>query len=164
MRFPAAAGMASFLLVWTTGAQALECRPDIAIISGAGAPVSIPVEIADDPAERARGLMGRSAVAPGTGMLFIFEQPQPVSFWMHDTRIPLDMLFIDETGEIRHIHPRARPMDDRPIPGAAVGDPAPERLMVLELPGGDAERLGIRPGMVLAHPRLPQDRARLRCD
>lgn len=140
------------------------CSVDRAIFFGQGDnKVSVQVEIADDPQERARGLMFRKSLAAGTGMLFIYETPQPVSFWMHNTLIPLDMLFIDETGVVRHIHPMARPLDDTPIPGAAVGDPAPDRLMVLEVAGGEAARLGLRDGMVLAHPDLPQNRARVPC-
>ena len=96
-------------------------------------------------------------------MLFIYEAPQRVSFWMRNTLIPLDMVFLDARGEVRHVHPMARPLDETSIPGAAIGDPAPERLMVLELPGGDAARLGIRPGMALAHPGLPQDKALAPC-
>lgn len=144
-------------------AQSESCRPDRAVFLGGAAPVTVPVEIADDPQERARGLMFRRHLAPGTGMLFIYEAQQRVSFWMRNTLIPLDMVFLDARGEVRHVHPMARPLDETSIPGAAIGDPAPERLMVLELPGGDAARLGIRPGMALAHPGLPQDKALAPC-
>lgn len=125
--------------------------------------MSISVEIADDAQERAQGLMFRRALAAGTGMLFIYETPQPVSFWMRNTLIPLDLIFITASGEVRHIHPMAQPHDDTPIPGAAIGDPDPDRLMVLEIAGGEAARLGLRPGMVLSHPGLPQDRAKAPC-
>lgn len=144
-------------------AQAKVCHPDQALFLGGRAPVSVAVEIADDARERAQGLMFRRNLAPGTGMLFIYEHPQPVSFWMRNTLIPLDMVFMDGRGEVRHVHPMARPLDETSIPGAAVGDPAPDRLMVLELPGGDAARLGIRPGMALAHPALPQSTAIAPC-
>ena len=140
------------------------CVVDRAVFHGQGdKTVSVHVEIADDPQERARGLMFRKSLAAGSGMLFVYETPQPVSFWMHNTLIPLDMVFIDETGVVRHIHPMARPLDDTPIAGAAVGDPDPSRLMVLEVAGGEAARLGIRDGMVLAHPDLPQDLAKRPC-
>ncbi|WP_332909040.1 DUF192 domain-containing protein [Paracoccus binzhouensis] len=134
------------------------------MFSGRGEPVRVRVEIADTAPERARGLMFRRQLPPGRGMLFIYETPQPVSFWMRNTLIPLDMIFIDARGEVRHVHPMARPLDETAIPGAAPGDPAPERLMVLEVPGGDATRLGIFKGMVLSHPGLPQDRALAPCD
>ncbi|WP_134678862.1 DUF192 domain-containing protein [Paracoccus ravus] len=144
-------------------ADPLSCDPNKAILLGGPAPVEILVEIADDPEERARGLMFRKHLPPGQGMLFIYEHPQPVSFWMRNTLIPLDIIFLDATGEIRHIHPGARPLDETSIPGAVVGDPAPERLMVLEVPGGDAKRLGLRSGMALAHPAVPAVTARAHC-
>lgn len=137
---------------------------DKALLLRGGQTVEVAVEIADDEAERARGLMFRRDLPQGSGMLFVYEQPQPVSFWMRNTLIPLDMIFIDARGEVRHVYPMARPLDERGIPGAAVGDPAPERLMVLEVPGGDAKRLGISPGTVLAHPLLPQNLAIARCN
>ena len=153
----------AMVLVAETPALAAACQTDRAQFLGRGQSVSLSVEIADDPAERARGLMGRRELPPGQGMLFIYEHPQPVSFWMRNTLIALDMIFIDARGEVRHVHPMARPLDETPIPGAIAGDPAPERLMVLEVSGGDAARLGIAPGMVLSHPLLPQGAALAPC-
>ncbi|MDM7458122.1 MAG: DUF192 domain-containing protein [Paracoccus sp. (in: a-proteobacteria)] len=121
------------------------------------------VEIADDPASRAQGLMFRDNLPSGHGMLFIYERPQIVSFWMENTLIPLDMIFMDARGVIRHIHENARPLDRSPIPGAVPGDPAPRRLMVLEIAGGDAKRLGLSEGTAMAHPRLDQSKAALPC-
>ena len=128
------------------------CAADRAIFPEAG--VSIRVEIADDPAERELGLMNRKALDPLSGMLFIYETPRPSSFWMKNTLIPLDMIFMDATGKIRHIHPSAVPLDLTPIPGHAPGDPDPDRLMILEIAGGEAERLGLRNGMSMAYPTL----------
>lgn len=140
------------------------CQPDRVILGGADRQVELSVEIADDPAERAQGLMFRRDMPAGRGMLFIYEFPQPVSFWMRNTLIALDMIFIDARGEVRHVYPMARPQDETPIPGAVPGDSSPERLMVLEIAGGEAERLGIVPGMVLSHPGLPQQSALAPCD
>lgn len=139
------------------------CSADRAVFIGDGHSVTVPVEIADTASERARGLMFRNRLTAGSGMLFIYDQPQPVSFWMRNTLIPLDMIFMDATGTVRHIHPMARPQDDTSIPGAMIGDPAPDRLMVLEVAGGDAARLGIREGMAMAYPELPQSIARAPC-
>ena len=122
------------------------------------------VEIADDDEARQRGLMFRPPLPDDRGMLFQFPAAGEQSFWMRNTQIALDMIFIDARGEVRHVHPMARPLDETAIPGAAPGDPAPERLMVLEVRGGDAARLGIHPGMVLSHPRLPQQDALAPCD
>lgn len=133
-----------------------DCRPDrVQVFTGAKDPIRFKVELADTPAARAQGLMHRDTLAPGTGMLFVYEYPQPVAFWMRNTRIPLDMLFIDAAGVIRHIHPRAVPFDETPIPGAPPSDPDPARLMVLEIGGGEAARLGLREGAAIAHPALP---------
>ncbi len=112
----------------------------------------------DDPEERARGLMFVEDLAPMTGMLFIYDRPQPVSFWMRNTLIPLDMLFLDATGTVRRIHENAVPLDETPIPG---GD---DILAVLEINGGMSGRLGIEEGSVLRHPDLPQDQAAWPCE
>lgn len=164
MKWQAAAGFLILTNLLTFPAQAATCSTDKAIFVGGDTAITVPVEIADDPQERATGLMNRRALASGAGMLFIYEAPQPVSFWMHNTLIPLDMVFIAPDGEVRHIHPMARPLDDTSIPGAAIGDPQPNRLMVLEVAGGEAARLGIRPGMALSHPGLQQDRAKAPCN
>lgn len=163
MKFQAVACVLALVSLDGRLAHAGACRPDLALLAGLGRAVEIRVELADDAEERARGLMFRRDLPPGQGMLFIYEAPQPVSFWMRNTLIPLDMIFIDARGEIRHVHPMARPLDETSVPGAAPGDPAPERLMVLELAGGEAARLGIVPGMALTHPALPQDTALAPC-
>lgn len=98
------------------------------------------VEVARTPAQMERGLMFRKHLAPDAGMLFEYATPTVAEFWMHDTLIPLDMLFVDGRGRIVNIAPRARPMSDAIISAAA-----PVRGVV-ELPGGTAARLGIRPG------------------
>lgn len=145
------------------GAQ-ITCSEDQAIFSGDRGTVSFSVEIADDQAERAQGLMFREELPEYTGMLFIYETPREVAFWMRNTLIPLDMIFLDDRGVVRNIHRNARPLDETPIPGAAMDDANPERLMVLEIAGGDADRLGIQTGQSMAHPRLDQTKAALRCN
>ena len=121
------------------------------------------VEIADTEEERAQGLMNREELAAKTGMLFIYETPRPASFWMKNTLIPLDMVFMDAQGTIRHIHPSAVPLDLTPVPGNLPGDPDPNRLMVLEIGGGEAARLGLREGMGMAFAGLDQSRAAQPC-
>lgn len=142
----------------------VRCDPGQAILMTEAGPLPITVEIADDPAERAQGLMFRRELAPQHGMLFIYETPQPASFWMRNTLIPLDIIFMDATGTLRHIHPNARPLDETPIPGAAVGDPDPLRLMVLEIGGGEAERLGLGTGQAMAHPAIDPAVAAISCE
>lgn len=151
--------LATFGLVGS--AVASQCRPDLALFPDTN--VRIAVEVADEPAERARGLMFRKELPAMTGMLFIYESPRPASFWMKNTLIPLDMIFMDARGTIRHIHPSAVPLDLTPVPGNRPGDPDPNRLMVLEIAGGEAERLGLKEGMGMAFPALDQDQAAEPC-
>lgn len=139
----------------TAQAEAVACAPDrVAIRVGPDRALTFRIELADTAESRARGLMYRRSVPQGTGMLFVYPTPQPVSFWMRNTLIPLDLVFADRTGMIRHIHHDARPLDETPIPGAAIGDPNPDRLVVLEIAGGEAARLGLHAGQPLAHPVL----------
>lgn len=157
-----AAGLA--LAAAAGAAQAASCDPGTAILTTPqGAELAVRVEIADDPAEREQGLMGRPDLPAGRGMLFVYESPRPVSFWMKGTLIPLDMLFFDAHGVLRHVHPQARPLDLSAIPGAAAGDPFPDRLFVLEIGGGEAARQGLVPGTVLSHPAVPQQGAARPC-
>jgi len=104
------------------------------------------VEIADTEAQRERGLMFRKKLPEGQGMLFDFHQEQPVSFWMKNTYIPLDMIFIRGDGRILRIEENATPQSEWLIPS---GGPV---LAVLEVIGGTARKLGIAPGDRVAHP------------
>ncbi|WP_416897597.1 MAG: DUF192 domain-containing protein [Minwuia sp.] len=106
------------------------------------------VEVVDTPAERAQGLMNRASLPQDHGMLFDFDVERRVSFWMKDTLIPLDMLFADAEGRIRHIHPDAVPHDTTAIPSTV-----PVRY-VLEINGGLSRELGIAPGDRLRVDRL----------
>lgn len=103
------------------------------------------VELADNDMTRARGMMFRTGMAPDAGMLFDFKQEQMASFWMRNTLLPLDMLFIKADGTILNIHQRAIPHDETGINSAG-----PVRA-VLELNGGTASRLGIKPGDRVQH-------------
>ena len=98
------------------------------------------VELATNEAERARGLMFRKELPDGYGMLFDFKYDQPANFWMHNTYISLDIIFIKSDGHILRIAERAKPMSDDLIPSGG-----PVRA-VLEVIGGTAHRLGIAPG------------------
>ena len=155
--------VAALLCVGGAGASTT-CAMDRAVFFGKDGTVSFRIEIADDEAERAQGLMFRKKLSAHHGMLFIYDTPREVAFWMRNTLIPLDLIFLDERGVVRHIHHNARPLDETPIPGSKAQDPDPERLMVLEISGGDAERLGIEPGQSMAHPRLDQTKAARPCN
>ncbi|MGH7116268.1 MAG: DUF192 domain-containing protein, partial [Stellaceae bacterium] len=109
-------------------------------IVSAGGRHRFTVELAQTPAQMEQGLMFRRTLAPDAGMLFDFKDPTVATMWMHNTLIPLDMLFVDQHGLIVNIAQRAVPQSDATIAAAA-----PVRA-VIELNGGTAERLGIKPG------------------
>ena len=103
------------------------------------------IELATTPAEMERGLMFRTALAPDRGMLFLYADDRPVSFWMKNTYIPLDLLFIDRKGAIVQIAERAVPLST-----ALISSQTPVRA-VLEVNGGTAHRLGIAVGDTIEH-------------
>jgi uncharacterized membrane protein (UPF0127 family) len=111
----------------------------IKIVSRTGAH-TFSVELATNELERARGLMFRKELPDGYGMLFDFHTDQTTSFWMHNTYIPLDIVFIKGDGHILRIAENAKPLSDDLIPS---GGPI---RGVLEVIGGTAHRLGIAPG------------------
>lgn len=145
------------LSVCAAGALAGECREDAVQLKGDWGQARFSVEVADDDAERALGLMNRDSMPSASGMLFVYDRPQGMSFWMRNTLIPLDMLFLDETGTVRNIHRMAKPLDETPILGG-------EGLThVLEINGGLADRMGITQGSVMRHPSFAADKARWPC-
>jgi uncharacterized membrane protein (UPF0127 family) len=100
----------------------------------------VDVEVAATPETRTRGLMWRKELAAGHGMLFIFPEEEVQSFWMRNTLIPLDMIFIDSTGRIVGIIERAQP---RTLTARSVGVPG---RYVLEVPGGWSQLVGLERG------------------
>ncbi|SFE69245.1 hypothetical protein SAMN04488523_109162 [Sulfitobacter brevis] len=148
------------IAVWAvTGAAAAQmCRQDTALLRGDWGSARFSIEIADDVAERAQGLMDRTSMPMGAGMLFVYERPTTLSFWMRNTLIPLDMLFIDARGVVQYIHHNAVPLDESPILG---GD---DLLAVLEINGGLAARMGIEEGTELRHPAFSGRLAAWPCD
>jgi len=104
------------------------------------------VEIADTEAAREKGLMYRRSLPEGAGMLFDFHQEQDVAFWMQNTYIPLDMIFIRGDGRILRIAENTEPMSTRQIPSGG-----PVRA-VLEVIAGTSRKLGIAAGDRVAHP------------
>jgi uncharacterized membrane protein (UPF0127 family) len=102
------------------------------------------VEIADDDAERARGLMFRDALAPDAGMLFVHDSEQPQAYWMKNTKIPLDILYFDARRKLVSVQRR--------VPPCSAGDRCPpypsegSALYVLELNAGTADKLDVAAG------------------
>ena len=151
-------GIAVALAVLLPAAAVAECRADRVDLRGDFGSARFTVELAITPEEQARGLMFRETMGRNAGMLFVYDRETPVSFWMRNTRIPLDMIFVDDEGRVIKVHPEAVPGDETPIPS---GGPA---RAVLEINGGMAETLGIAPGDELRSPILPQDDAAWTCD
>jgi hypothetical protein len=135
-----------------------ECQDNRVTLRGDGGQAGFAVEIADTDETRALGLMHRESMPRFSGMLFVFDRPQRAVFWMENTLIPLDMLFIDAEGVVRTVHSMARPLDRTPIDGG------PGILYVLEINGGMAEMLGLVPGTQLRHPRIDQSGAAWPCE
>jgi uncharacterized membrane protein (UPF0127 family) len=117
---------------------------ELKIVTASGEHVFL-VEIADDDAERQRGLMYRPPLADDRGMLFQFEEPAEQSFWMRNTPSSLDILYIDPTGRIVSIAQHTTPYSEAQIPsnGAANG--------VLELRAGRASEIGAKAGDKVVH-------------
>lgn len=123
-----------------------ECRDDQVLLRGDWGQARFSVEVADDAATRAQGLMHVETMPRASGMLFVYPFARQVGFWMKNTLIPLDMVFMDETGTVVKVHQNAIPHDERPIMG---GD---NILVVLEINGGLAGQLGIVEGSQMRHP------------
>ncbi len=139
------------------GARAA-CAPDTVELRGDWGKARFTVEIADDLPEQQQGLMNRPSMPIGSGMLFVYDKPTSLSFWMRNTLIPLDMLFIDATGVVKHIHHEAIPLDETAIFG---GD---NLTSVLEINGGLAKRMGIKLGSEVRHPSYAPQTAAWPCD
>jgi uncharacterized membrane protein (UPF0127 family) len=136
------AGGWALVLVLAAGALAGACRRDgpAAVIHTAGGSVRVALEVAVTPEAQRVGLMYRSSLADGTGMLFVFPDETDHHFWMKNTLIPLDMIFIATSGRVVGVHANAVPLSTAPL---SVGQPS---RYVLEVPGGWAARRGVAPG------------------
>lgn len=142
---------------WAGAASADACTDERVSLRGDWGQAHFNVDIADDAKERARGLMFVEEMPQSTGMLFVYEWPQRVSFWMKNTLIPLDLIFMDDSGTVQRIAHDAIPGDLTPIPG---GD---DILVVLEINGGLARRMGITEGAQMRHPVFDQTTAAWPC-
>ncbi|ALN73196.1 hypothetical protein M673_10735 [Aureimonas sp. AU20] len=133
------------VLAWTTHSSGSTAT----LVTGKGQ-FPIEIEIADTPSTRETGLMNRETLAEDSGMLFDFGEARPVDMWMKNTLIPLDMLFLDETGRIVRIGANAQPLS---LDLISSGGPV---RYVLEINGGAAARYGAAPGDRLEHSIIPR--------
>jgi uncharacterized membrane protein (UPF0127 family) len=149
---------AAVLAATLPGAASAACAENRVDLRGDWGQAGFTVEIADDVAERAQGLMNRESLPRSAGMLFVYEAPQRAVFWMRNTLIPLDMIFLDETGTVTHIHENAIPLDETGIDG---GDGV---VAVLEINGGLSGQFGLTVGSEMRHPSFDQTAAAWACE
>ncbi|MEM9494423.1 MAG: DUF192 domain-containing protein [Pseudomonadota bacterium] len=127
-------------------------RADLVVIEAGDQRHKINVELADTNEKRRVGLMYRETLAEDAGMLFDFGDPQPISMWMKNTLISLDMAFIDQNGVIKRITANTTPRSLESLPS---GEPV---VAVLEVNAGVFERLGVKPGAVVRHPMFETEK------
>ncbi len=125
----------------------LPVDPAVLRIETAAGEASFSVEVADDDRERSAGLMFRTEMKDDHGMLFVFERTRRLAFWMKNTPMPLDLVFIDASGMVVDV------LKGEPFSIAPIGPDAPARF-VLELKAGTAEKSGIASGDRVRHPRI----------
>lgn len=130
-------------LALTVSAFAAE-RSALTVVTAKGEHV-FQVEVADTNETRAQGLMFRTEMAPDAGMLFDFKAEQPVYFWMKNTYLPLDMIFIRANGTVARIEANTVPLSERSVPSGS-----PVRY-VLEINAGRSAAIGLKPGDVVRH-------------
>lgn len=134
-----------------------QCAPDRVDVRGDWGRAAFTVEVAQTADQRAQGLMHRESMPKSSGMLFVYEYPQRVAFWMRNTLIPLDMIFADSRGVVQKVHSNAIPGDETSIPGGG------NIQYVLEINGGMASLFGIDVGSELRHPKIVEKSAAWPC-
>ena len=127
----------------SAGSLALPETAKVVLMPTGGEPVTVKVEVARTDAERRRGLMFRQQMAQDAGMLFLFDHPGQLSFWMRNTYIPLDMIFIEPSLRVLGIVENTEPMTDtsRSVPG--------DSQYVLEVNAGFSRRHGLAAGTMV---------------
>ena len=129
-----------FFVLWLVAACAASPQPQVSLYPQSGNPVRVSVEIADTHEKRSLGLMYRRELPELHGMLFLFPRQEPLSFWMKNTPLPLDIIFIDATRTIVSIAQNTTPFSEKLLPS---GKPA---QFVLEVNGGFCQRHDIAVG------------------
>jgi uncharacterized membrane protein (UPF0127 family) len=133
-------GLGIFWLLFQTTAAGCQTEPSVTIATKSGREIAFRVEVADTPAKRELGLQYRKDLPADRGMIFLFPAEAPQTFWMKNTPIALDMIFIDRSRRIVGIVEQAAPFTLEP---RSVGAPS---QFVLEINGGLARRYGFAPG------------------
>lgn len=150
--------LAALLSVAAASPVLAVCTKDEVDLRGPWGHAKFFVEIADDTRERATGLMHRQSLNKSSGMLFVYKYPTELSFWMRNTLIPLDLLFIDKFGRVTRIHHNAKPRDETTIPSDG------KVVAVLEINGGLARKYGITKGSEVRHETFEASGAAWPCE
>jgi uncharacterized membrane protein (UPF0127 family) len=132
--------LACALLLSAAAALAADLPRDVVMVETSSSQYRFEVEVADDPTERAEGLMFRESLADNAGMLFLYQETRPVEFWMKNTPLSLDIVFVREDGTIARIAESTTPMSQDLIPS---GEPV---RAVLEVKAGTMRQLGVTAG------------------
>jgi uncharacterized protein len=115
------------------------------------------LEVAGTPAQQEHGLMNRRYVAPHTGMIFVFERDEPVDFWMKNTLVPLDMIFVAADGTVRRVFADVAVVAPT-LPDDQIPKEGSQAKYVIELPAGEASKDGIAAGVKLDLHDVPSSR------
>ena len=143
------ASVLALILALATGTAAPMPSPQALRTIVVAAPrATLTLQVADTEQERETGLMSVTHLRPHTGMLFVFRYDAPVQFWMKDTLVPLDMVFLSSNGTVRSIASNVRAVAPN-TPDAAIPRRNGTAKYVIELPAGEAERDAIIPGVHL---------------
>lgn len=129
----------------TRAAPAAECAPDRVTVLGEDRDHVFRIELAMTPEEQSQGLMFRPSMPEDAGMLFVFEPPRQAAFWMRNTMISLDIIFVGADGRIVNIAERAVPFSEKTLRSDGIV------RAVLEINGGLSSELGFGPGTQLIH-------------
>lgn len=126
-----------------TTTEAPRAREPEVVLSTRAGEQHVKVEIARTDPERQRGLMYRQKLEPGRGMIFLFPRPEPLKFWMKNTYIPLDMIFIANDKRVVYVEENAEPLTTQSR------GPDEDSQFVLEVPGGWARAHGVERGVAV---------------
>lgn len=146
----------AFAAVWlaTIVLGATPSPGPLPVISVAAPKATLRLEVAQDDPQREHGLMDRTVVPPHTGMLFVFEDDGPIAFWMKDTLVPLDMVFLGADGTVRKVFENVKVVS-RTLPDAQIPLEQGAAKYVIELAAREAKQDGIAPGIKLDLSHIP---------
>lgn len=144
---------AALLAIATAAPVAVPTPQSLSTVAVRAPRAVLRLQIATTPAQRERGLMGVTKLKRHDGMLFVFEKETPVAFWMKDTLIPLDMVFVGVNGEVRKVFANV-PVLPQQTPDADIPLEVGSAKYVIELASGEAKQDGLAAGVRLK--RLPR--------